>query len=73
MKGRDIGLYLVGIGILMFIVYGIYRLIPFVSSVDPFVVSAVIVISMGVVLLLVSLIREKKEYRMEIKEEDMEP
>ena len=73
MKGRDIGLYLVGIGILMLIVYGIYRLIPSISSADPFVVSAVIVILTGLILLLVSLIREKREDRIEIKKEDMEP
>jgi len=73
MKGRDIGLYLVGIGILMLIVYGLYKLMISLSSVDPFVVSAVIVIFMGMILLLVSLIREKREDRIEIKKEDLEP
>ncbi len=73
MKGRDIGLYLVGIGILMLIVYGLYKLMISLSSVDPFVVSAVIVIFMGMILLLVSLIREKREDKIEIKKEDVEP
>ena len=73
MKGRDIGLYLVGIGILMLIVYGLYKLMISLSSVDPFVVSAVIVIFMGMILLLVSLIRDKREDKIEIKKEDVEP
>jgi len=73
MKARDIGLYLFGIGILMLVVYGIYKLIPTVSYVDPFVTSAVVIILLGVILLFVSLIKEKREGRMEIKEEDMKP
>ena len=73
MEARDIGLYLFGIGILMLVVYGIYKLIPTVSYVDPFVASAVVIILLGVILLFVSLIKEKREGRMEIKEEDMKP
>ncbi|KAA0005917.1 MAG: hypothetical protein DRN19_03985 [Thermoplasmata archaeon] len=73
MEARDIGLYLFAIGILMLVVYGIYKLIPTVSYVDPFVASAVVIILLGVILLFVSLIKEKREERMEIREEDMKP
>jgi len=73
MNIKEIGLYLFAIGILLLVIYGIYRLIPALQYVDPFVLVSITIIFLGIVLILISVIREKGEYKEKISKEDLEP
>ena len=70
---KEIGLYLFAIGIVLLVIYGIYRLIPALQYVDPFVLVSITIIFLGIVLILVSVIREKGKDKEKISKEDLEP
>jgi len=73
MNLKEIGLYLFAIGIVLLVIYGIYRLIPALQYVDPFVLVSITIIFLGIVLILVSVIREKGKGEEKISKEDLEP
>ena len=73
MNMKEIGLYLFAIGIVLLVIYGIYRLIPALQYVDPFVLVSITIIFLGIVLILVSVIREKGKGEEKISKEDLEP
>ncbi len=73
MNIKEIGLYLFAIGIVLLVIYGIYRLIPALQYVDPFVLVSITIIFLGIVLILISVIREKGEDKEKISKEDLEP
>ena len=68
---KDVDLYLLAIGIVLLVIYGIYRLIPALRDVDPFILASLAIIFLGIILILVSVIREKSEEK--ISKEDLEP
>jgi hypothetical protein len=78
-NGKQIGLYLFVAGIVILILYGIYR---FLIEVNPIEIDAVISIGIGIVIiglivLFISILIEqqedKKKMKKEIKKEDLEP
>ena len=71
MNMKEIGLYLFAIGIVLLVIYGIYRLIPALQYVDPFVLVSITIIFLGIVLILISVIREKGEDKEKISKEDL--
>ena len=73
MNIKEIGLYLFAIGIVLLVIYGIYRLIPALQYVDPFVLVSITIIFLGIVLILISVIIEKGEDKEKISKEDLEP
>lgn len=73
MNMKEIGLYLFAIGIVLLVIYGIYRLIPALQYIDPFVLVSITIIFLGIVLILISVIREKGEDKEKISKEDLEP
>ena len=73
MNMKEVGLYLFAIGIVLLVIYGIYRLIPALQYIDPFVLVSITIIFLGIVLILISVIREKGEDKEKISKEDLEP
>ena len=73
MNMKEVGLYLLAIGIVLLVIYGIYRLIPALQYVDPFILASLAIIFLGIILILVSVIREKGKGEEKISKEDLEP
>lgn len=67
------GLYLIALGIILLAAYAIYKLIPFLHSADPFIATSFVIIFLGIVLIIISVAKEKKEDKIKLEGEDMEP
>ena len=74
--GRMIGLYLLGGGIAILLIYGLYEMLKAMISttINPIIFIAIVAIILGAVVLLVSTAAErKKEDLKDIKKEDLKP
>ncbi len=74
--GRMIGLYMLGGGIVILLVYGLYEMLKTMLSttVDPIIFVAVVAIILGAIVLIVSVIMERKNEELKtIKKEDLKP
>lgn len=78
-NGKQIGLYLFVAGIVILIIYGIYR---FLIEVNPIEIDAVVSIGIGIIIiglivLFISIVieqqKDKQKIKEEIKKEDLEP
>lgn len=70
---RDLGLYLFAVGIIILILYGLYRLIPFISNIDPIILISLSIIVIGLILIVISIMVEKGKEKEGISKEDLEP
>ncbi|MCD6468418.1 MAG: hypothetical protein J7L32_03800 [Thermoplasmata archaeon] len=74
--GRMMGLYLLGGGIIMLAIYGLYEMLRIMLStpINPIIFIAIVAIILGAIVLLISTAAErKKEDLKEIKKEDLKP
>ncbi|RLF24165.1 MAG: hypothetical protein DRN01_07060 [Thermoplasmata archaeon] len=74
--GRMMGLYLLGGGIIILAIYGLYEMLRVMLStpINPIIFIAIVAIILGAIVLLISTAAErKKEDLKEIKKEDLKP
>jgi len=74
--GRMIGLYMLGGGIVILLVYGLYEMLKTMLSttVDPIIFVAVVAMILGAIVLIISVIMERKNEELKtIKKEDLKP
>ena len=74
--GRMMGLYLLGGGIIILAIYGLYEMLRIMLStpINPIIFIATVAIILGAIVLLISTAAErKKEDLKEIKKEDLKP
>ncbi|HEC81822.1 MAG TPA: hypothetical protein ENI42_05315 [Thermoplasmatales archaeon] len=74
--GKMMGLYLLGGGIVILLIYGLYEMLKVMlsTSINPIIFIAVVAILLGAIVLLISTAAErKKEDLKEIKKEDLKP
>ncbi|HHH79554.1 MAG TPA: hypothetical protein ENL13_01470 [Thermoplasmatales archaeon] len=74
--GRMMGLYLLGGGIIILAIYGLYEMLRIMLStpINPIIFIAIVAIILGAIVLLISTAAErKKEDLKEIKKEDLKP
>ncbi len=72
--GRILGLYLLGGGIIILLIYGLYEILKTITFIDPIVFISVTAIVLGSIILITSLIVERKgEDVNKIDKEDLKP
>ena len=76
-NGKTIGFYLLIVGIILLLIYGLYQFVKEISGINTVVLIGTVTIIIGAIILIVSLILEQKKdmekRRQEIKKEDLEP